>query len=319
MSERARFVRDLPGPPGAPTVVLLHGLAATADLNWVRSYEPLSQSYRVIAMDHRGHGRGIRSKRMFRLEDCADDVVDLADALGVRCFIPVGYSMGGPIAQLIWRRHRARVDGLVLCATAARFGAGSERRLGSMGLGGLAVASRLTPGVLQRQFVNGVVSRRDAEGPELWAREQVRRHDLTAVLEAGRAVGQFSSTRWISEVDVPTAVVVTTRDSLVPARRQLALAEAIAGTSVHLVEADHDAAVLRGSTASCRRCWMHVDPCPRGWLSPACELGPARGHCDPLQQGDALVGMRPRQLVARTADHDDVGIGDQPCPCGLHL
>ena len=55
--------------------------------------------------------------------------------------------------------------------------------------------------------------RRDASGPELWARDQIRRHDPTAVLEAARAVGQFSSTRWIGEVDVPTAVVVTTRIS----------------------------------------------------------------------------------------------------------
>jgi pimeloyl-ACP methyl ester carboxylesterase len=244
MAERDRWVRDLPGPPGAPVVFLLHGLAATADLNWFPSYEPLARSYRVIAMDHRGHGRGLRSKRVFRLEDCADDVVALADALGVPSFIPIGYSMGGPIAQLVWRRHPSRVDGLVLCATAARFAAGSEQRLGSMGIGGLAVASRLTPRVLQRHLVNGIVSRRDAEGPELWAREQVRRHDLTAVLEAGRAVGQFSSTSWVGSIDVPTAVVVTSRDSLVPPRRQLALADAIPGATVHLVEADHDAAVL---------------------------------------------------------------------------
>ena len=54
---------------------------------------------------------------MFRLEDCADDVVALADELGVRSFIPVGYSMGGPIAQLVWKRHPSRVEGMVLCAT----------------------------------------------------------------------------------------------------------------------------------------------------------------------------------------------------------
>src|SRR6185295_19726590 len=143
MAEPGRWLRDLPGPPGAPTVFLLHGLGATADLNWFPSYPALSARYRVIAMDHRGHGRGIRSRRPFRLEDCADDVVDVADALGVRSFIPVGYSMGGPIAQLVWRRHRSRVDGLVLCATAARFASSPESRLGFVGLGGLAMASRL--------------------------------------------------------------------------------------------------------------------------------------------------------------------------------
>ena len=97
---------------------------------------------------------------------------------------------------------------------------------------------------MRRRFVNEMVSRRDATGPEQWAREQVRRHDLTAVLEAGRAVGQFSSTRWIGEVDVPTAVVVTTRDTLVSPRRQMALVSAIEGATVHPVDAHHDAAVF---------------------------------------------------------------------------
>ena len=35
--------------------------------------------------------------------------------------IAVGYSMGGPVAQLLWKRHREQVDGLVLCATSDRF------------------------------------------------------------------------------------------------------------------------------------------------------------------------------------------------------
>ena len=55
------FVRELAGPPGAPVLVLLHGWTATSDLNWRGSYAPLGRHFRVIAMDHRGHGRGIRS------------------------------------------------------------------------------------------------------------------------------------------------------------------------------------------------------------------------------------------------------------------
>jgi hypothetical protein len=102
----------------------------------------------------------------------------------------------------------------------------------------------MTPRVVRRRFVDEMVTRRDATGPELWAREQMRRHDLTSVLEASRAVGQFSSTRWIGSVDVPTALVVTTRDSLVSPRRQMALASAVEGATVHPVDADHDAAVF---------------------------------------------------------------------------
>src|SRR5437764_9940193 len=111
------WVREAAGPPGAATVVLLHGWTATADLNWAPTYGPLSRYFRVLAMDHRGHGRGIRARRPFRLEDCADDVAAMADATDTDRFIVVGYSMGGPIAQLTWKRHRERVSGMVLCAT----------------------------------------------------------------------------------------------------------------------------------------------------------------------------------------------------------
>src|SRR5512144_2530000 len=73
------FVRELAGPPGAPTLVLLHGWTATADLNWFTCFAELGRRFRVLSMDHRGHGRGIRSRRVFRLEDCADDVAALLD------------------------------------------------------------------------------------------------------------------------------------------------------------------------------------------------------------------------------------------------
>jgi 3-oxoadipate enol-lactonase len=94
-------VREAPGPPGAPTILLLHGLAATADLNWFRAFAPTAEHFRVVSIDHRDHGRGIRSREAFRLSACADDAVALADQLGIETFIPVGYSMGGPIAQLV--------------------------------------------------------------------------------------------------------------------------------------------------------------------------------------------------------------------------
>src|SRR5215204_3695897 len=87
------FVRELAGPPGAPVVVLLHGWTATADLNWFACFRPLAEHYRVIALDHRGHGRGLRSTGPFSLEQCADDVAALAAVLGIDRIVPVGYSM----------------------------------------------------------------------------------------------------------------------------------------------------------------------------------------------------------------------------------
>src|SRR5476651_677740 len=87
------FVREIAGPPGAPTLVLLHGFMASGGLNWFRTFDGLSREFHVIAPDLRGHARGIRSRRHVRLADCADDVAALVDELGVGKVIAAGYSM----------------------------------------------------------------------------------------------------------------------------------------------------------------------------------------------------------------------------------
>ena len=219
-------LRELAGPPGAPTVVLLHGLGVTADINFSRVYQSLGERFRVLAFDHRGHGGGIRTRRPFRLNDCADDAVAMADAVGVGRFIVVGYSMGGAIAQILWRRHRDRVSGLVLCATATHFNSTRLEQVNFLGLGGLAVMARLTPSVLRRSVAARYRRDRHADWAP-WAREQTAQTDWRAVLEAGAALGRFRSDPWIGGLDVPAAVVTTLRDSMVPLSRQRRLVELI--------------------------------------------------------------------------------------------
>jgi 3-oxoadipate enol-lactonase len=237
------FVRHVEGPPGAPTLVLLHGWTATADLNWFTSYESLGRQYRVIAIDHRGHGRGIRSKKQFRLEDCADDAVAVCDVLGIDRFVPVGYSMGGPIAQLIWRQHPDRVAGLVLCATSGYFVTSREERMSFLGLSGLAAVARLTPLQARRWLTAQLYLQRKTAQWEPWAVQEASMHDWRMVLEAGKAIGSFSSRPWLNEVDVPTSVVITMRDRVVPVRRQVRLFESIKGAEAFRVDGDHDAVV----------------------------------------------------------------------------
>lgn len=238
-------VRDIPGPrPDAPTVLLLHGLGATARLNWGRCFRPLSAHFRVVSLDHRGHGSGLRTRR-FQLEECADDAAAAMAALGVGRFLAVGYSMGGPIASLAWRRHPEQVCGLVLCATARHFVPRRVARLARATLPAAAVAVRLVPDAARRRMVRRMLGR--IEHPELRDRvhEELLGHEPATVIQATDAVTRFTSHDWIGTVDVPTAVVVTTLDELVPVVRQRKLARSIPGAEVFEVEGDHDACVRR--------------------------------------------------------------------------
>lgn len=241
-------VRDVPGPPGAPAVMLLHGLGATARLNWGRCYRPLSAHFRVLSLDHRGHGRGLPTRR-FRLEECADDAAAAAQVVGAERFIAAGYSMGGPIASLLWRRHPQRVAGLVLCATARHFAARSAARLARMVLPLGATLARLAPGAWHRRMLQRMLVR--IEHPQLRdrVREEFLGHEPATVIQAADALTRFSSHDWIGSVDVPTSVLVTTLDELVPAPRQYKLAASIPGAELFEVEGDHDACVASDAFA----------------------------------------------------------------------
>jgi 3-oxoadipate enol-lactonase len=241
---------DVPGPPGAPTLVLLHGLGATGTLNWFPSFGPLSERFRVVAMDLRGHGHGLKAGARYRLADCADDAIALMDALGIDRCVPVGYSLGGPVSQLMWYRHRDRVEGLVLCATSRNFRGHPVEQWGFRGLAGLVIALRLADTLPWPKRAEPVAT--PAPEPEVldgmrlpqWAFDELRRCDPVAMIGAVSAIGRFSSHEWVGNIDVPTAVVVTLRDRFVSAARQLKLAQAIPGATIHPVDSDHAACVL---------------------------------------------------------------------------
>jgi 3-oxoadipate enol-lactonase len=238
------FVHESERRVDSPTLILLHGLGATAALNWYTSFPALVDRFHVVAPDLRGHGRGIRAGVPFTLEDAADDVAALADAMGIEHFIPVGYSMGGPIAQLVWRRHRDRVSGLVLCATAHRFRATPREHMMFAALPALGQMNRVVPDAFQRRLV-AQVSRSYLAGTGFgdWARSELLRRDPRAVLEAAIELGKYSGKEWLGEVDVPTAVVVHARDQVVPPGRQVELASSVPGSTTHVVDGDHFAVI----------------------------------------------------------------------------
>jgi pimeloyl-ACP methyl ester carboxylesterase len=228
------FLRDTGGQ--GPTVMLLHGWMASADLNWHGAYDDLAEAgYRVLAIDHRGHGRGLRPLDPFRLADCAADAAAVLRALGVAPAVVVGYSMGGAIAQLVAHEHPDVVGGLVLSGTAQHWQEPEVRRfwraMGALGLG-LSVAPRpLLKAFLRRAGL--VESDRTA-----WLQSEVMRHSARDIAEAGRELGRFDSRPWLPEVKVRSAVVLTTRDEAVSPRKQHELAAAL-GSEIFEVPITH--------------------------------------------------------------------------------
>jgi 3-oxoadipate enol-lactonase len=228
------FVRDTGGD--GPPLLLLHGWTVSADLNWATAYAALADAgYRVLALDHRGHGRGLRTYAPFRLSDCADDAAALLRALGAAPALVAGYSMGGPIAQLLAREHPDAVRGVVLAATAQHWREPRVRLLWStMSLLrlGLAVApyAAWRGGLRRMGFADTPLTS--------WVASELTRGSARDIAEAGRELGRFDSRPWISSLAAPVAVVLTTRDTAVPPRKQRAMAEAL-GAPLFEVQGSH--------------------------------------------------------------------------------
>ena len=247
----ATYVTDTPGPRhDSPAILLLHAVGCTGLLTWYPAIAALSERFRVITADQRWHGRGIQSDE-FSLYDCADDNAALLDVLGIDQAVMAGFSMGSILAQRMWRQHPDRTAGLVLCATTDRFRRTPQEVLFHEGME-LAMAG--TRGI-SRSRTAVRAARTAAEALDLepsdihdWAIKEWRSTSPWAVGQAVSALGRHHSSPWLSRIDVPTAVVVTRRDKVIPAARQLAVARQIPGATIHDIDAGHAACVLESET-----------------------------------------------------------------------
>ena len=229
------FVRDSGGD--GPPVLLLHGWMFSADLNWWTVYDALIDAgFRVLALDHRGHGRGLRTPEDFRLADCAGDAAGVLEELGVGPVTAVGYSMGGPVAQLLARDHRERVRGLVLCATATDW----QDPYLKVFWRTMALI-RLGMGLFPTAWWSGLLALTGApRRPErAWVAAELSRGSAADLAEAGRELSRHDARPWIETLrGIPAAVVITTRDRSVLPRKQKALARSL-GAEVFKVRDDH--------------------------------------------------------------------------------
>jgi 3-oxoadipate enol-lactonase len=164
--------------------------------------------------------------------------------LGVAPVTAVGYSMGGPIAELMARDHRDTVRALVACATAPDWTEKYMRRLWKT-MGALRLLLNTFPTSAWRGALRYGGGLKD-NPTTTWIAAELSRGSSRDIAEAGRELGRYDARPWLGALDIPAAVVVTARDRSVPPRKQRELAERLGATRLE-DQGDHDSVVERGA------------------------------------------------------------------------
>jgi len=112
------FVDEPRGVAGGPAVVFHHGMGG--DLSQPLGLLPALRTGRLIAPDARGHGASspLASVADARFDLLADDVIRLADQLGLERFVAAGISLGAGVSLNLALRYPARIKALILARPA---------------------------------------------------------------------------------------------------------------------------------------------------------------------------------------------------------
>lgn len=251
-TDGVRIVFDVRGE--GPAVVLSHGFAADADLNWVQPgvVDALVGSGRqVVTLDARGHGRSGKPHDPRAYDDLVmvEDVQALLDHLGLESVDAVGYSMGGLVTAALMvadSRVRSAVLGgvghwLITSAFASASGVGDGGAGGAGGAGSAtggaelafdAIAEALLtddPDAIEDEQAKGFRAFADITGADRLALAALQRSNRHSGIDVG-------------SVSIPVLVLAGDRDELVgdPAR----LVAAIPGAELAVVHGDHLQAVF---------------------------------------------------------------------------
>lgn len=198
----------------------------------------LSQDFRVIAYDHRDHGRSATVPGAYTLDDITQDGLALLDGLGLERVHWIGLSTGGFVGQRIALQQPERLRSLVLMDTSAL----PEPRLNRLKYRGMFAVLRLVgfgpvigatkKALFGPTFLQGAAH---AEARALWT-ERIQAMDPAAIIRFGNAI--FSRGDILPELrrlQVPTLVVVGEDDRATTPTKARALAGAIPGARLELI------------------------------------------------------------------------------------
>lgn len=232
------------GVPDRPPLLLIRGLARTAE-HWSQSFlQELDPHFRLLLMDNRGIGRSSVPRPPYRTRDMADDVIAVLDAFGVDRAHVFGISLGGMIAQELALRHPERVDRLVLGCT--RGGGRLSPRMSVRAALGLVWPMRLPVEDAVRETARVVLSERFfREHPEVvddWVR-LIREYPPTKRGVFGQllAGARHDASQRLHGLAIPTLVLTGDADLLIDAENSRRLARALPDARLEILSgAGHD-------------------------------------------------------------------------------
>lgn len=207
----------------ADGLLLLHAFPLDSSM-WDRQLAALRNRVRVVAPDFPGFGAGSPPVDVLSMDGAADAAAQAAASAGLRRVVVCGLSMGGYAALAMWRRHRDMVAGFVFANT--RAGADDDEARGRR----RALAARLLAEG-SAFLVDSPPPLLSAGAPEpLWAtvRAIIAAQPARAIASASLGMAERpDSTPDLGTIDVPTLVITSTGDTLIPPEATEPMAEQI--------------------------------------------------------------------------------------------
>lgn len=203
------------GPENAPVLVLGHSLSTTLDM-WRPQMAALQDRFRVLRYEVRGHGGTAAPAPPYSLDELADDLAGLLDALQIPTMHFVGLSMGGMIAQALAVRTPARFESLVLADTLSAYSPEAK----SMWNERIELASGpdgmepLVEPTLRRWFTEGFPEREPETAD--WIRSMIRQTVPAGFRGCCAALSDLDLTGRLGRLDFPCLVLVGEQDPTTP-------------------------------------------------------------------------------------------------------
>lgn len=216
-----------------PWVTFSHSLACNLHA-WDAQVKALCSRYRVLAYDSRGHGESGAPAGVYTLEQMADDLKGLLDALNIEKTHLVGLSMGGMIGQTFALRHPAMLQSLVLCDTTSRFPPGSgkswEERIVSVEAQGM---EPMVAPALARWFTAPFRAARPDVTDAIAA--MIRATPAQGYIGCCHAVPKINVTERLKAIRCPALVIVGQDDPGTPVAMAEDIHHAIAGSKLVVI------------------------------------------------------------------------------------